>query len=53
MAEGTREFIPIFDAVLTAVLIPNLRVESPGMLFNRTQVDLLALQNQRVKAQNP
>ena len=53
MAEGSRDFIPVFDAVLTAVLIPNLRVESPGMLFNRTQVDLLALQNQRVKPQNP
>jgi len=51
MAEGTRDFIPIYDAVLTAILIPNLRVESPGMLFNRKQVDLLALQGQRVKIQ--
>lgn len=49
MAEGTRDFVPIFDATLTAVLIPTLRVESPGMLFNRTQVDILALQGQRVK----
>ncbi len=52
MAEGSRDFIPIFDATLTAVLIPNLRVESPGMLFNRTQVDILALQGQRVKVQS-
>jgi hypothetical protein len=52
MAEGTRDFVPIFDATLTAVLIPTLRVESPGMLFNRTQVDILALQGQRVKAQS-
>jgi hypothetical protein len=52
MAEGSRDFIPIFDAVLTAILIPTLRVESPGMLFNRKQVDLLALQGQRVKAQS-
>ena len=52
MAEGTRDFIPIFDAILTAILIPNLRVESPGMLFNRTQVDVLALQGQRVKIQS-
>ena len=51
MSEGTRDFIPIFEANLTAILIPNLRVESPGMLFNRTQVDLLALQAQRVKMQ--
>ena len=52
MAEGSRDFIPIFDATLTAVLIPNLRVESPGMLFNRKQVDILALQAQRVKTQS-
>lgn len=52
MAEGSRDFVPIFDATLTAVLIPNLRVESPGILFNRTQVDILALQGQRVKAQS-
>ncbi|MBV6396330.1 MAG: hypothetical protein HFACDABA_01928 [Anaerolineales bacterium] len=51
MAEGSRDFVPIFDAVLTAILIPNLRVESPGMLFNRSLVDLLALQAQRVKLQ--
>ena len=52
MAEGTRDFIPIFDAVLTAILIPTLRVESPGMLFNRKQVDVLAMQGQRVKTQS-
>jgi hypothetical protein len=52
MAEGSRDFVPIFDATLTAVLIPTLRVESPGMLFNRTRVDILALQGQRVKAQS-
>lgn len=52
MAEGTRDFIPIFDATLTAILIPTLRVESPGMVFNRTQVDLVALQGQRVKVQS-
>ena len=52
MAEGTRDFVPIFDATLTAILIPTLRVESPGMLFNRNQVDVLALQGQRVKVQS-
>jgi len=52
MAEGSRDFIPIFDATLTAILISNLRVESPGMLFNRKQADLLALQGQRVKVQS-
>ena len=52
MAEGSRDFVPIYDVILTAILIPTLRVESPGMLFNRTQVDLLALQGQRVKTQS-
>jgi hypothetical protein len=39
----------MFDAVLTAILIPNLRVESPGMLVNRTHADVVALLNQRSK----
>ena len=47
MFEGTREFIPIFDGVLTAILIPNLRVESPGILFNREHSDVVAQLNQR------
>ena len=49
MTEGTREFIPMFNAVLTGILIPNLRVETAGMLINRSQVDLMALLSQRVK----
>ncbi|MBN1453497.1 MAG: hypothetical protein JW963_20955 [Anaerolineales bacterium] len=49
MFEGTRHFLPLFDAVLTAILIPNLRVESPGMLFNRNHADVVALLNQRTK----
>jgi hypothetical protein len=52
VADGSREFLPVFNATLTAILIPNLRVESPGMLINRQQVDLMALLNQRVKPEN-
>jgi hypothetical protein len=52
ITEGSREFLPIFNATLTSILIPNLRVESPGMLINRKQVDLMALLNQRVKSEN-
>lgn len=48
MVEGSRDFVPIYDARLTAVLIPALKVESPAVLFNRRQVDLLALNNQRI-----
>ncbi|HTX89943.1 MAG TPA: hypothetical protein VMC09_01905 [Anaerolineales bacterium] len=43
MVEGIRDFIPLYDAVLTAILIPQLKIESPAVLFNRKQVDLLAL----------
>jgi hypothetical protein len=49
ITEGTREFLPVFNATVTGILIPNLRVESAGMLINRNQVDLMALLNQRVK----
>ena len=52
ITDGSREFLPIFNATLTAILIPALRVESPGMLINRTQVDVMALLNQRVKPEN-
>ncbi len=49
ITEGSREFLPVFNATVTGILIPNLRVESAGMLINRNQVDLMALLNQRVK----
>jgi hypothetical protein len=49
MTDGTRDFIPLMKATLTAILIPNLRVESPGILVNRRQVDLVALLHQRAK----
>ena len=52
MAEGSRDFVPVFNATLTAILIPNLRVEGAGMLVNRRLVDIMALLNQRVKPEN-
>jgi hypothetical protein len=48
MVEGSREFVPLYESALTAVLITALKVESPAVLFNRRQVDLLALNNQRI-----
>ncbi|MGC1374800.1 MAG: hypothetical protein WA821_01165 [Anaerolineales bacterium] len=48
MVEGTRDFVPMYNAVITAILLPALRVESPAVLFNRNQVDILALKNQRL-----
>ena len=49
MVEGTRDFVPMYNAVITAILLPALRVESPAVLFNRNQVDILALKNQRLE----
>jgi hypothetical protein len=52
ISEGTRDFVPIFNATLTAILLPNLRVETAGMLINRKQIDLIALLNQRAKTES-
>ncbi|HRJ59098.1 MAG TPA: hypothetical protein PK152_20020 [Anaerolineales bacterium] len=52
ISEGSREFLPVFNATLTAILIPNFKVESAGMLVNRRLVDIMALVNQRAKPQN-
>src|SRR5512138_395142 len=47
IADKARNFIPVYEAVLTAILIPNLRAESPAVLVNREKVDMLALLGQR------
>lgn len=49
MYEGTREFLAAFDAKLTAVLIPNMHIESPAILVNRHHADIVALIGQRAK----
>ncbi|HMZ08643.1 MAG TPA: hypothetical protein PK078_13590 [Anaerolineales bacterium] len=54
VSEGSREFLPVFNATLTAILIPSLRVESPAILINRRMVDLIALASQRIRSEtNP
>lgn len=52
MTDGTRNFLPVMNATLTAILIPTLRVESPSILVNRQHVDLMALLHQRAKPEN-
>jgi hypothetical protein len=47
MMEGVRDFVPLYNATLTAILIPQLRIESPAILFNRTQVDMLGLVSEK------
>lgn len=49
ISDTTRNFVPVFDAVLSAILIPNFKVESPAILFNREHIDMMALLNQRSK----
>lgn len=49
MVEGSRDFLPVYSASLSAILIPALKAESPAILFNRRQVDLLALTNQKIE----
>ncbi|MEP7133836.1 MAG: hypothetical protein ABI904_02775 [Chloroflexota bacterium] len=53
VSDKTRNFIPLYDAALSAILIPNLKVESPAILFNREKVDMLALLSQRAKEEKP
>jgi hypothetical protein len=40
---GDRIFVPLYTAELIAILFPNVRAESPAMLFNREMVDAIAL----------
>ncbi len=47
MVEGVRDFVPLYDATLTAILIPQIHIESPAVLFNRKQVDLLGLVSEK------
>lgn len=49
ISDKTRNFIPLYEAMLTAILLPNLKVESPAILFNREKVDLMAQLGQRAK----
>jgi hypothetical protein len=49
IADKARNFVPIYEAVLTAILIPNLKAESPAILINREKIDILALLGQRAK----
>jgi len=49
IGDKTRNFVPMYEAVLTAILIPNLKAESPGILINREKVDIMALLTQRAK----
>jgi hypothetical protein len=40
LLEGENTFVPLYDATLKAILIPQLTIESPAILLNRRMVDL-------------
>ncbi len=43
MVEGTRDFLPLYDAKVVTALLPNFSFDIQALLFNRKQVDALAL----------
>jgi hypothetical protein len=43
MFEGDHIFAPLYDAELAAILFPDVRSQTPAMLFNRKMVDSMAL----------
>lgn len=43
MFEGNLTFVPLYDTSLTAILFPQIKAESPAVLFNRKKVDAVAL----------
>ena len=50
MVEGSRDFVPLYNVTLTAILIPQFRIESPAILFNRRYVDTLGLATEKIKS---
>ena len=43
MAGSTRNFIPFIDTRIQAVMLPNVKMKSPGVLFNKRQIDSLTI----------
>ncbi len=44
MVEGTRDFVPLLNARVRTIILPNFFLEAPALLFNRKQICTLALQ---------
>lgn len=43
MFEGESNFVPLYDANLSAILFPRVQAEVPAMVFNRTMVHAINL----------
>lgn len=44
MVEGTRDFIPLLDATVNAIVLPNFVMQAAALLFNRRQVCTLVVE---------
>lgn len=49
MAEGTSDFIIVYNAVLVSTLFPTLRIERPAMLFHRSFLDSMVVSRKPVE----
>lgn len=47
MGQGFSEYVPLYKAVITAILNPAVRIESPAILVNRRFIDMVALTSTR------
>lgn len=45
MTEGTNDFLALYNVTIRAILIPSVVIQSPAVILNRRQVDMMALTN--------
>ncbi len=48
MTDGTCDFIPLYDASLGAIHIPELLIQCPVILFNRTFISTLVMMDETI-----
>ena len=48
MVEGNRDFVPLYESRVRAVMLPNVKLKSPAILFNRELVDSLCITKKSV-----
>jgi hypothetical protein len=51
MGKGTGEYVPLYRASISSILIPSLQIETPAMLLNRKTVDLMALASEHTASE--
>ena len=44
MVEGSRDFVPLLDATVHAIVLPNFQMNAAALLFNRRQVCTLVVE---------